>query len=179
MRRSSWLRDFVVKRSALATGAGAAIFECRMANARILNQRRLFSTAKSRSHEVFMELINADLCSRRVIGCAIEVHRTLGPGLLETVYEACLCRELRNAALMFVRQQTVPVIDKGEPVACNLKTAIVVEQTLLLEIKAVHAIHPMHAAQLLTCLRRGGLRVGLIMNFNEVRMIDGIRRRLL
>jgi GxxExxY protein len=126
-----------------------------------------------------MEPINADPYSRLVIGCAIEVHRTLGPGLLETVYEACLCRELATAGLAFVRQQTLPVIYKGEPVDCDLKMDIVVERILLLEIKAVHTIHPVHEAQLLTYLKVSGLRVGLIMNFNEVRLIDRIRRRLL
>ncbi len=124
-----------------------------------------------------MDLTTADPHSRRVIGCAIEVHRTLGPGLLENVYEACLCRELGSAGLAFVRQQRLPVIYKGEPVDCDLKMDIVVEQALLLEIKAVHTIHPIHEAQLLTYLKVSGLRLGLIMNFNEARLIDGIRRR--
>jgi GxxExxY protein len=126
-----------------------------------------------------MDLADVDPYSRRVIGCAIEVHRTLGPGLLEAVYEACLCRELADAGLAFVRQQKLPVIYKGDPVECDLKLDIVVEQCLLLEIKSVHSIHPVHEAQLLTYLKVSGLRVGLILNFNESRMIDGIRRRLL
>jgi GxxExxY protein len=123
--------------------------------------------------------MDADPFSHRVIGCAIEVHRTLGPGLLESVYEACLCRELSAAGLAYVRQQKLPVVYKGEPVDCDLIPDVIVEQTLLLEIKAVRSIHPLHQAQLLTYLRVSGLRAGLILNFNEVRLIDGIRRCLL
>jgi GxxExxY protein len=124
-------------------------------------------------------LIDADPYSRGVIGCAIEVHRTLGPGLLESVYEACLCRELSRAGLAFVRQQRLPVIYKGEPVDCDLIADIVVEASLLPEIKSVQAIHPIHEAQLLTYLKVSGIRAGLILNFNATRLIDGIRRRLL
>lgn len=126
-----------------------------------------------------MEPFDADLFSRRVIGCAIEVHRTLGPGLLEVVYEVCLCRELAGAGLGFTRQQKLPVIYKGEPVDCDLKMDIVVEQALLLEIKSVQTILPVHEAQLLTYLKLSGLRVGLIVNFNVVRLVDGIHRRVL
>jgi GxxExxY protein len=124
-------------------------------------------------------LIDADPVSHRVIGCAIEVHRNLGPGLLESVYEACLCRELSRAGLAFIRQRRIPVIYKGEPIDCDLIADIVVEQSLILEIKSVQAIHPIHEAQLLTYLKVSGIRAGLILNFNETRLIDGIRRRLL
>jgi len=126
-----------------------------------------------------MVLADVDPCSRRVIGCAIEVHRTLGPGLLECSYEACLCRELAHAGLAFVRQQKLPVIYKGQPVDCDLKADIIVEQAVLLEIKAVQTILPVHDAQLLTYLKVSRLQVGLIINFNEIRLTDGIRRRLL
>jgi len=81
--------------------------------------------------------------------------------------------------LAYVRQQKLPVVYKGEPIDCDLISDIIVEQTLLLEIKAVKAIQPIHEAQLLTYLRVSGLHVGLILNFNEVRLIDGIRRCLL
>ncbi len=126
-----------------------------------------------------MDLIEADPYSRRVIGCAIEVHRTLGPGLIESVYEACLCHELTQAGMAFVRQQKLPVIYKGFAIECDLRMDIVVEQTLVLEIKSVQALHPVHEAQLHTYLKLSGLRVGLLLNFNEARLIDGIRRRLL
>ena len=126
-----------------------------------------------------MALIDADPYSRRVIGCAIEVHRTLGPGLLETIYEACLCRELARAGLAHVRQRKLPVSCKGEPIDRDLVPDVIVEDTLLLEIKAVRAILPIHEAQLLTYLGVSDLHVGLILNFNEVRMIGGVKRCLL
>ncbi|HEY3846604.1 MAG TPA: GxxExxY protein [Acetobacteraceae bacterium] len=126
-----------------------------------------------------MDLIDAEPYSRRVIGCAIEVHKTLGPGLIESVYEACLCQELAQAGLAFVRQQKLPVIYKGQRLDCDLRMDIVVEDILLLEIKSVHMLHPVHEAQLHTYLKLSGLRVGLLLNFNETRLVDGIRRRLL
>jgi len=126
-----------------------------------------------------MTLIDADPHSRRVIGCAIEVHRTLGPHLIEAVYEAYLCQELALAGIAFVRQQKLPVVCKGNCLDCDLPMDIVVEQALVLEIKSVRVLQPVHEAQLHTYLKLSGLRVGLLMNFNEVRLIDGIRRRLL
>ena len=126
-----------------------------------------------------MDLVDAEPYSRRVIGCAIEVHKVLGPGLIESVYEACLCHELAQAGLAFVRQQKLPVIYKGERLDCDLRMDIVVEDTLVLEIKSVHMLHPVHEAQLHTYLKLSGLRVGLLLNFNEARLVDGIRRRLL
>ena len=124
-------------------------------------------------------LLDAEPFSRQVIGCAIEVHRTLGPGLLESIYEACLCRELANARLNFTRQAELPVFYKGQPIDCDLRMDIVVEDALVIEIKAVQSINPIHEAQLLTYLRLSGFRTGLLLNFNEVRLTDGIRRRLL
>lgn len=114
-----------------------------------------------------------------MIGCAIEVHRTLGPGLIESVYEACLCEELGLAGLGFVRQRKLPVTYKGRHLDCDLRMDVVVEDTLLLEVKWVAALHPVHGAQLHTYLKLSGLRVGLLLNFNESRLVDGIRRRLL
>ena len=117
--------------------------------------------------------------TRRVIGCAIEVHRTLGPGLLEGVYEACLCHEFTQAGMRFVRQQKLPVIYKGHPVECDLRIDVVVEQILVPEIKSVAQILPVHEAQLLTYLRVSGLKIGLLLNFNEETLKQGIRRRLI
>jgi GxxExxY protein len=117
--------------------------------------------------------------TRRVIGCAIEVHQTLGPGLLESVYEACLCYELTQASIAHVRQQKLPVIYKGHAVDCDLKLDVIVERSLLLEIKSVQQILPVHEAQLLTYLRVSGLPLGLLLNFNEETMKQGVRRRLL
>jgi GxxExxY protein len=84
--------------------------------------------------------------TRRVIGCAIEVHRTLGPGLLEAIYEACLCDELTQAGIAHLRQQKLPVIYKGRPIDCELKIDVIVEQSLVLEIKSVQHI--------LRCMKR-------------------------
>ena len=117
--------------------------------------------------------------TQKVIGCAIEVHRTLGPGLLEIVYETCLCRELALAGIGFVRQQKLPILYKGEPVDCDLKIDVIVEQSLVLEVKAVQQILPVHEAQLLIYLRVSGLPLGLLLNFNEETMKQGIRRRYL
>jgi GxxExxY protein len=126
-----------------------------------------------------MTLVDADPYSRRVIGCAIEVHRTLGPGLIESVYEACLCHELTQAGLTFVRQQKLPIVYKQHRLDCDLTMDVVVEQSLVLEIKSVRLLHPVHEAQLLTYLKLSGIRSGLLLNFNEVRLVDGVRRRLL
>ena len=117
--------------------------------------------------------------TQQVIGCAIEVHRTLGPGLLETVYEVCLCRELAMSGIPFVRQQKIPVFYKGKKVDCDLRIDVIVDRSLALEIKAVYQILPVHEAQLLTYLRVAGLPLGLLLNFNEPTMTDGIRRRAL
>jgi GxxExxY protein len=119
------------------------------------------------------------ILTRRVIGCAIEVHRTLGPGLLESIYEICLCDELEQAGIVYARQQKLPVIYKGRPVDADLKIDVVVEQSLILEIKSVQQILPVHEAQLLTYLRVSGLTLGLLINFNEVTLKQGIRRRVL
>ena len=114
-----------------------------------------------------------------MIGCAIEVHRTLGPGLTESIYESCLCHELTQAGMGFVRQQALPVSYKGCSVGVDLKMDLVVEGTLVVEIKSVAVLHPVHEAQLLTYLKLSGPRNGLLPNFNEVRLVDGVRRRLL
>ena len=117
--------------------------------------------------------------TQRVIGCAVEVHRTLGPGLLEGIYEACLCHELAVAGLAFLRQLRLPVVYKGHVVDYDLRIDVLVEQTLVLEIKSVHQILAVHEAQLLTYLRVSGLKIGLLLNFNEETLKQGIRRRVL
>lgn len=126
-----------------------------------------------------MALIDADPFSRRVIGCAIEVHRTLGPGLLESIYELCLCEELTRAGLAHKSQVALPVTYKGKILDATLRADLIVEDQLLLEIKSLQAILPVHEAQLITYLKLSGLSVGLMLNFNVPRLIDGIRRRLL
>ena len=111
-----------------------------------------------------------------VIGAAIEVHRNLGPGLLESVYEACLCRELMHRGIAHRVQVALPVTYKGEAVDAQLRLDIVVENRVIVEVKSVEQILPIHIAQLLTYLRLSGMKVGLLLNFNVLRMTDGIRR---
>ena len=111
-----------------------------------------------------------------MIGCAIEVHRHLGPGLLESAYEDCLAFELEQAGLAIRRQVELPVIYKGIRLAIGYRLEIVVDDRLVLEIKAVERVLPVHEAQLLTYLRMSGLRAGLVLNFNHVVLKEGIRR---
>jgi GxxExxY protein len=114
--------------------------------------------------------------TEQVIGLAIEVHRHTGPGLLESVYEQCLCHELHEAGIPFERQVAIPVIYKSHPIGDGFKADIVVAREVLLEIKAVAAILPVHEAQLHTYLIMSGIHIGLILNFHARRLVDGLRR---
>ena len=114
--------------------------------------------------------------SRKVIGCVIEVHRALGPGLLESVYEHALARELSLQGLPFQRQIDLPVMYKGEQLPQFYRLDMVVDSRLLLELKAVEALLPLHKAQTLTYLRMSGLKTGLLINFNVEAAKQGIRR---
>jgi GxxExxY protein len=122
---------------------------------------------------------NDDPLTGAVIGAAIEVHRLLGPGLLESVYEECLCRELGMRGIAFRRQTAVPIVYKDEPVNKTFVIDILVEDRLILELKAVDKIDPIHEAQLMTYLKLSGLRLGLLLNFNVLVLKDGIRRRII
>jgi GxxExxY protein len=117
--------------------------------------------------------------SERVIGSAMDVHRQLGPGLLEAVYEECLCFELKQAGIEYRRQVPLPVFYKGVQLECGYRMDIVVEHQLVVEIKSVERFLPMHEAQMLTYLRLSGLRIALLMNFNSVALKDGLRRFVL
>jgi GxxExxY protein len=123
--------------------------------------------------------MDRDALTETVIGAAIEVHRSLGPGLLESVYEECLAQELMLRAIDFERQVQLPVVYKGTKLACHFCMDMVIAGTLLLELKAVDELHPIHEAQLLTYMRLSGLRLGLFLNFNVARLKDGIKRRIL
>lgn len=118
------------------------------------------------------------LVSHHVIGAAIEVHRLIGPGLLESVYEAALCKELRLRGLLVDRQVPVPVNYKGEVLDCQLKLDVLVEDCVLVEIKAVEQVIRVHRSQLLSYLRLRNLWLGLLINFNVEVLRDGIRRVL-
>lgn len=114
-----------------------------------------------------------------VIGAAIEVHRVLGPGLLESVYGRCLCHELELRGIPFGWQVELPVVYKGLHLERSLRIDILVAERLVLELKSVEAIAPVHEAQLLTYLKLSGLHTGLLLNFNVPVLRDGIRRMVL
>ena len=116
--------------------------------------------------------------TERIIGCAIEVHRQLGPGLLEGTYEAALCIELQIAGLNFVRQPVFPVIYNGQVIG-EYRLDLIVEDTVIIEIKSVERFDPIFEAQVLTYLRVTGRQVGLLMNFNSRLLRDGIKRYVL
>ena len=122
---------------------------------------------------------NRDPRTSPIIGAAIEVHRQLGPGLLESVYEECLCHELHVRGLEFRRQVDLPVIYKGLKLACGYKLDLIVQNEVVLELKSVDKLHPIHEAQLLTYLRLAEKRVGLLINFNVPQLTQGIIRRVL
>ena len=124
------------------------------------------------------KLLEEDL-TNLIIGAAIEVHRELGPGLLESAYAACLCRELQLRGLEFEREKPMPVAYKGLHIDCGYRLDVLVDGRVILELKAVKELRPIHEAQLLTYLRLSGVRVGLLINFNVPVLRDGIKRRVL
>jgi GxxExxY protein len=117
--------------------------------------------------------------TERIIGAAIEVHTALGPGLLESTYEECLAREMLLSGLGFERQVPLPVAYKGVKLDCGYRLDFLVEQAVVLELKSMDTLRPIHEAQLLTYLRLGGWTVDLLMNFNVSVLKNGIRRIVL
>jgi len=126
-----------------------------------------------------LSLSHDSVLSDRVIRLAIDVHRQLGPGLLESAYEECLCFELRQSSIAHARQAPLPVFYKTVRLDCGYRMDVVVEEKLILEIKSVEAVMPIHKAQMLTYLRLSGLKVGLLMNFSSVVLKDVLRRIVL
>ena len=114
--------------------------------------------------------------TEKILAAAIEVHREIGPGLLESAYEECLCRELVDRGLHFERQRELPVVYKGQPVASAYRVDMIVEGKVIVELKSVETILKVHEAQLLTYLRMTGISIGLLINFNVPVLRDGIRR---
>lgn len=117
-----------------------------------------------------------DRLTEKIIGFAIEVHRALGPGLLESAYEECLCYELSQAHIGFTRQTPLPVGYKGVKLDCGYRIDIVVDESVILEIKTVERLIGIHEAQLLSYLKMSGLRVGLLMNFHVPVLKNGLKR---
>ena len=120
-----------------------------------------------------------DPLTDRIIGLAIEVHRALGPGLLESAYEQCLCYEFESHGIPFRQQVSLPVTYKSVRLDCGYRMDLVVADQVVVELKTVERLLPIHEAQLLTYLKLSGIRTGLLMNFNAAVLKDGIRRRVL
>ena len=121
----------------------------------------------------------ADRLSREVIGAAIEVHRIMGPGLLESIYEKCLLHELEIRGIPAVSQQEVQIDYKGKVFTEELKFDVLVDGCLLLELKAVKEVHPVYKGQLLSYMKLLDVPLGLLMNFHETKMVDGVSRMIL
>ncbi len=114
--------------------------------------------------------------TEKVIGAAMEVHRALGPGLLESAYETCLARELAIQGIAFEQQVELPVVYRGVPLSCGYRLDFLVEGELILELKAVEELLPIHEAQVLTYLKLSDKRIGLLINFNVALLKQGLRR---
>ncbi len=117
--------------------------------------------------------------SNQIIGAALEVHRQLGPGLLESAYEECLAYELSLRNIPFERQKPVPVVYKGVQLDCGFRLDLLVGDLVVVELKAVDALMPIHQAQVLTYLKLTGCKLGLLINFNVLRLREGIKRMVL
>jgi GxxExxY protein len=114
--------------------------------------------------------------TEHIIGACIEIHRSLGPGLLESAYEECLCHELSVAGIAFERQKPLPVHYKNVKLDCGYRLDLVIEQKVIVELKTVESLLPIHEAQLLTYLKLSGLSLGLLVNFNVPVLKSGIKR---
>ena len=112
----------------------------------------------------------------QIIGAAIEVHRQLGPGLLESTYQACLCHELELRGILYECQKPLPLEYKGIKLECGYRIDLLVADSVIVEIKSVDALAPIHEAQLLTYLKLTGIKIGFLLNFNVVVLKNGIRR---
>jgi GxxExxY protein len=116
--------------------------------------------------------------SERIIGCAIKVHRALGPGLLESAYEACLAHELTKAGLSVKRQVAVPIVYDGIKLDAGYQLDLVVEDKIIIELKSVETLLPIHEAQLITYLKLTDIKLGLLINFNVALLKNGIKRKV-
>ena len=121
-------------------------------------------------------MIKENEVSEKIIVLAIEMHKILGPGLLESTYEECFCRELSLSKLFFERQIPLPVEYKGARLDCGYRLDLVVENCVIVELKSIEALLPIHQAQLLTYLKLTGMKLGLLINFNVPILKDGIKR---
>jgi GxxExxY protein len=126
-----------------------------------------------------MDTTHPNTLTHQIIGLAMRVHSRLGPGLLESAYERCLCHEFDQNALTYQRQVDLPLDYDGVHLDCSYRADLIVSDTVIIELKSVEHILPLHEAQLLTDLRLSRCRIGLLFNFNTVSLKEGIRRRVL
>ena len=131
-----------------------------------------------RGHKRRTEDFHPEL-SASILNSAFRIHSVLGPGLLESAYEGCLCHELSEAGIAFRRQVPVPVRYRGFAIDCGFRLDIVVEEKAIVEVKSVDRLIPLHESQLFTYLRLSGGKLGLLLNFNTRHLRDGIRRLIL
>lgn len=117
--------------------------------------------------------------TREIIGAAVEVHKTLGPGLLESAYQRCLTYELRMRKLSVQSEVQLPLRYKDKPLDVGFRLDLIVDKLVIVELKAVDCLKPVHKAQVITYLKLSGYSLGLLINFNEVRLIDGVNRVIL
>jgi len=117
-----------------------------------------------------------DALTEKIIGAAIAVHRELGPGLLESTYEVCLAHELTHSGMSVEKQKDLPVQYQGVKLECGYRIDLLVNGEIIIELKTVEKLMPIHHAQLITYLKLSGCRIGLLINFNELRLKDGVRR---
>jgi GxxExxY protein len=122
---------------------------------------------------------HVNVLTKEIIGAAIEVHRHLGPGLLESAYQQCLAKEFQLRGIPYQSEWPLPLEYKGLRVNCGYRVDFLVANSVVIETKAVEAIAPVHEAQLLTYMRLGGWKVGLLINFNVLALKNGIRRKVL
>lgn len=123
--------------------------------------------------------MNFDDCSHRVLGAALSVHRELGPGLLESAYQRCLAVELHSIGIRFRREVPIPLLYRGQQIDVSYRADIVIDDQLIVEVKSVQSIEPIHRAQLLTYLKLTQLRTGLLLNFNVPAFRSGVYRLVL
>jgi len=143
------------------------------------NQQNLRASAPLRLSRPYNLGMTINEITEAIIGSSIEVHRELGPGLLESAYRQCLCHELKLRGLPFVCERPLPVVYKGLRLDCGYRVDLIVADAVVVELKTVDRLAPVHDAQLLTYLRLGGWKVGLLINFNVALLRHGIRRRVL
>jgi len=114
--------------------------------------------------------------SEKIIGCSIEVHKSLGPGLLESAYQECLFYELQKAGLKVEKQKPLPLIYKDVKLDAGYRLDLIVDGRVIIEIKSIEVLNDIHTAQVLTYLKVSGCKVGLLINFNVLRLVDGLKR---